>query len=251
MSRPERRISEQMASEVLAEAARLKMEAHEGYSLQELEQAGVEAQISPEIIGQALKIVEERQQAKQVKWQQAKARLKQQVINLTSSQILVPVALTIATIILLPISYRFIRLPDLQDQIQELKNDNLKIQTQLDAANQQLKLKDGEVSQLQRSNDKYLEQIRKSEQKFRVSKSRKVDPETGLMFRDSFTKAVIKQTKYQVIQAVGKPNRTKESGQYSHWYYDDKTKDRITGNVDNSISILFVNGTAEKVDSSY
>lgn len=71
------------------------------------------------------------------------------------------------------------------------------------------------------------------------------------MFRDSFTKAVITQTKYQVIQAVGKPDNTSDSGEYSHWCYGKKTKDRITGNLDRGICIFFVNGVADKVDSSY
>jgi hypothetical protein len=250
MSHPEHRIPDDVAAEVLAEAARLNAAMHQGYTFQELEQAGLEAQIPPEIIAQALKIVEERRQARQLNWPQAKARLKQQLTNLTSSELLIPVALTIATIILLPVSYRFVRLPDLQNQIQELKNENLKIQTQLDATNQQLDLKDQEIAQLQQSKNTALEEVRALKEKDRIEKSREVDPKTGLMYRDSFTKAVIKQSKYQVIQAVGRPNRTKDLGQYSHWHYDKKTIDRITRKVDSSISIVFVNGTAEDVNSS-
>lgn len=252
MNQPEHRISDEMASEVLAEAARLNVEAHKGYSLKDLEQAGLEAQIPPEIIGQALKIVEQRRQAKQMKWQRVKKRIRQQVQSWTAigRPLNIPIALAAGVLVALPLVYPLLRLPHLQDQVQELKNENLKIQTRLDAANQELELKDAKVEQLQQSNDQYLSEVRQLEQEIRVLKSRDVDPQTGLMFRDSFTKAVIKQNKYQVIQAVGKPNRTKDSGKYSYWYYDNKTKDRITGKLDNSISILFVNGIADKVDSS-
>lgn len=81
MNRPENQIPDDMASEVLAEAARLNMdlEPRQGYSLKELEQAGSEVQIPPEIVRQAIKMVEERRQAEQAKRQQARDQFKQQV----------------------------------------------------------------------------------------------------------------------------------------------------------------------------
>lgn len=251
MNHSDYRIPDDMASEILAEAARLKMKSSQGYSREELEQAGSEVQIPPEIVRQAIKIVEGRRQAKQMKWRRARDQFKQQIKKYTS--IGVPLCILFASVsgilILLPSIGKLIKLPDLQRQIQTLETEKQQTQANLDKANQQLKRKDEEINQLQQGNSKTLREFHELQQEMRRSKSLDDDPETGIMFRDSFTKAVIKQTKHQVIQAVGKPDRTSDSGEYSHWYYDEKTKDRITGNVDSSISIFFVNGVADKVSN--
>ncbi|MBD3886827.1 hypothetical protein IFO70_34890 [Phormidium tenue FACHB-886] len=255
MNRPENWIPDDMASEVLAEAARLTMgmESSQGYFLKELEQAGSEVQISPEAIRQAVEIVAEKRRTEQVKRQQARERFKQQIKQYAPVGVVLRISLASISgiLILLSIIGKLMELSNLQSQVQALENEKQQIQVKLDQANQQLKLKDTEVDQLRRSNDRTLEKLHNLQQETRISKSLEVDPKTGIMFRDSFTKVVIRQTKYQVIQAVGKPDRTSDSGEYSYWYYDNKTKDRITGNLDRSICILFVNGIVDKVDSNY
>lgn len=255
MNQPENRIPDDMASEVLAEAARLNMdmEPRQGYSLKELEQAGLEVQIPPEAIRQAVKIVEEKRRAGQVKRQQTQEQFKQQMQKYAPIAVVIsiPLALISGTLIFLLTIDKLTKFPKMQSQVQTLETEKQQIQVKLDQANQQLKLQNTEIDQLRQSNDKTLGELYELRQEIRRAKSLDVDPKTGIMYRDSFTKAVIKQTKYQVIQAVGKPDRTSDSGEYSHWYYDKKTKDRITGNVDSSISIFFVNGVADKVDSNY
>jgi DNA repair exonuclease SbcCD ATPase subunit len=249
MSRPEYRISDDMASEVLAEAARLNMEATQGYSVKELEQAGLEVQLSPKIIGQAIKIVEERRQAEQAKRQLARDRLKQQIRKLTSIGFFlgIPVVLAVSMIFLPAEINKVIKLPELQRRIKELENEKQQIQSRLENEKQQLKLKKEEVSQLQQNNDKFIKEIRDLQQE--IGKLNNYNTDSRIMFRDEFRETVVGKTEDQVIQAVGKPDRTSDFGGYSHWYYDGKTKDRFTGKLDNSISIFFADEIAEEVSS--
>jgi DNA repair exonuclease SbcCD ATPase subunit len=251
MSRPEHRISDDMASEVLAEAARLNMEANKGYSLNELEQAGLEVQISPKIIGQAIKIVEERRQADRVKQQRSKERFKQQVRKLTFVGFLlcIPVVLAVGMPIFLSEIHKITKLPDLQSRIQELENEKSQIQTKFENADKQLKLKNKEVDRLQQDNDKLIKEVRELQQDNARLSGSDTELKSGIMFRDSFAEAVVGKAKEQVIQSIGRPNRTSDSGEYSHWYYDGKTKDRVTGNLDDTTSIFFVDGIADKVST--
>ena len=253
MNRPGDRISEEMVSKVLAEATRLNTESNQGYSLEELKQAGLEAQISPELIEQAVKVVQEREQAKQVKRQQARDRFRQRIKKCAPLGVSLGILLAVGSGILMfrPAINPLIKLPDLQNRVATLENEKQQTQVKLNLANQQLQLKKAEIDRLRESNDQTSNKLRELEREMARSKSLEVEPKSGVMFRDTFTKAVIEQTKYQVIQAVGKPDRTNDSGEYSFWYYDKKTKDRITGNLDRSICIFFVNGVADKVDSMY
>ena len=251
MSRPEYRISDEMASEVLAEAARLNMEAQKGYSPKELEQAGWEVQISPETMGQAIKIVEERWQAKQVEQQRSRERLKQKIKKITSIGFFlgIPIALAASLLILPNEINKIMKLPELQNRIQELENEKQKNQIKLENANEQLKLKEEEVDRLQQGNDKFIKEIGELQQEIGKLNNRNTDLDSKTMFRDSFAKAVVGKTTDQVIQVVGKPDRTSDFGNYSHWYYDNKTKDRITGKLDASVSLFFVDGIVDEVNS--
>lgn len=75
------RIPDHMAAEVLAEATRLHAQMSFGYSLEDLQQAGLEARIPPEIIQQAVKNVEKRHSRKRVKIQQFQQFIAQQIKN--------------------------------------------------------------------------------------------------------------------------------------------------------------------------
>ncbi|MBE9159881.1 hypothetical protein IQ265_24045 [Nodosilinea sp. LEGE 06152] len=78
MSDPNSRISDDMVAEVLAEAARLHTEANKGYSIADLEQICLEAQIPPHIVRKAIRSVEEKRSREQAKRQQLSAYIKQQ-----------------------------------------------------------------------------------------------------------------------------------------------------------------------------
>ena len=251
MSRPEHRISDEMASEVLAEAARLNMEAQKGYSPKELEQAGLEAQISPETIGQAIRIVEERWQAKRENQQRSREQAKQKIKKITSIGFFlgIPIVLAASLLIFPNEIDKITKLPDLQNRIQELENEKQQIQVKLENANEQLKLKNEEVDRSQKNDDKFIKEIGELQQKIEKLNHRNADLESNIMFRDSFAKAVVGKTADQVIQTVGTPDRTSDFGSYSHWYYDNKTKDRITGKLDASVSLFFVDGIVDEVNS--
>ncbi|WP_373530178.1 hypothetical protein [Nostoc sp.] len=79
MSNPDYRIPDDMAVEVLAEAARLYAEASKGFSFADLQQACSEAQIPPHTIRQAIKNVEDKRLREQTKRQQFQEYIKQQV----------------------------------------------------------------------------------------------------------------------------------------------------------------------------
>ncbi|KAF3888126.1 MULTISPECIES: hypothetical protein [Nostocales] len=79
MSHSSSRIPDDMAAEVLAEAARLFTEANTGYSLADLEQAGLEAQIPAHIIRQAIKNVEEKRSRRLILQRQHQEYITQQV----------------------------------------------------------------------------------------------------------------------------------------------------------------------------
>lgn len=82
------------------------------------------------------------------------------------------------------------------------------------------------------------------------NREQELNSKTGMMLRDDFRKAVLGKTKQEVIQAIGKPEDTNDSGDYSFWRYDGQTKDPVTGKVDGFVSIFFVNGIADSIDFS-
>ena len=79
MSNSDYRIPDEMAAEVLAEAARLYAQTNKGYSFEDLQQACSEAQIPSHIIRQALKNVEEKRSRDRTKRLQEQEYIKQQV----------------------------------------------------------------------------------------------------------------------------------------------------------------------------
>ncbi|AFY56443.1 hypothetical protein Riv7116_4003 [Rivularia sp. PCC 7116] len=73
------RIPDDMAAEVMAEATRLHAEANKGYSFADLEQACLEANISPAIIQKAIKNIERKREEKRTQRQIMQNRIKEQV----------------------------------------------------------------------------------------------------------------------------------------------------------------------------
>ena len=72
------------------------------------------------------------------------------------------------------------------------------------------------------------------------------------MSRDDFRNAVISKSKEEVIDSVGKPDSTSgdtstPNGELDVWFYRNRTQDPITGEVDVQTSVMFRNGTADRV----
>lgn len=63
----------------------------------------------------------------------------------------------------------------------------------------------------------------------------KPDPVT----REEFKKAVEGKTPDEVVEAVGKPDQTSESGGRKYWYYDRRTTDPTTGKTDARAQVVF------------
>ncbi|HNV88716.1 MAG TPA: hypothetical protein PKL53_07100 [Methylotenera sp.] len=57
--------------------------------------------------------------------------------------------------------------------------------------------------------------------------------------RDEFKKKVMGLSGAFVIQELGKPDSTSESGGTEYWYYHQRSIDTVTGNVDNTVQIVF------------
>ncbi len=77
MSDLDSRIPDDRLAEVLAEAARLHTEANKGYSLTDLQQVCLEAQIPPHIVGKAVRNIEEKRLCKQTERRQLREYIKQ------------------------------------------------------------------------------------------------------------------------------------------------------------------------------
>lgn len=75
-----------------------------------------------------------------------------------------------------------------------------------------------------------------------------VEPERKRYTRAEFTKLVVGKTQAEVIQAVGKPDSTSESGGRVWWYYSNTTTDPITGKTDQSIQLVFEDGKVSEVN---
>jgi hypothetical protein len=79
MSDSDSRIPDDMVAEVLAEAARLHAETNKGYSLADLQQICLEAQIPPHLVKKAVRNIEEKRIYKQTKRRHLQQQIEQQV----------------------------------------------------------------------------------------------------------------------------------------------------------------------------
>jgi outer membrane protein assembly factor BamE (lipoprotein component of BamABCDE complex) len=66
--------------------------------------------------------------------------------------------------------------------------------------------------------------------------------------REEFKKLVLGETPENVLKAVGKPDTTSEGGDDAFWYYKGKTRDSITGKVDDTAQVVFRKGRVEGVN---
>jgi outer membrane protein assembly factor BamE (lipoprotein component of BamABCDE complex) len=66
--------------------------------------------------------------------------------------------------------------------------------------------------------------------------------------REEFRAKVMGKTPDEVITAVGKPDSTQESGGNQNWYYEKRSRDPITGNVDRSAQVVFEGGRVVRVN---
>jgi hypothetical protein len=132
MSNRDYRIPDAMAAEVLAEAARLYTEANKGYSLEDLQQAGLEARIPSDVIKLAVRNVEERQSKEQAKRKQLREYIKKLIYKgiPVGISLLIPVALVsgipIGISLLIPaalVSSIFIFRPQIDSVISKLLSD--------------------------------------------------------------------------------------------------------------------------------
>jgi hypothetical protein len=65
--------------------------------------------------------------------------------------------------------------------------------------------------------------------------------------REKFRELVIGKTPDDVIAAVGKADRTVESGTAVFWYYDARTISPATGKADKKAQVIFRNGMAAEI----
>ena len=83
----------------------------------------------------------------------------------------------------------------------------------------------------------------------RFSKSISQTQTAQVLLRDDFRKTVIGKTPQEVIDAVGKPDLTQElAGVGTFWYYDNKTKDPVTGKIDFRVQVIFEYGRVTSVN---
>jgi hypothetical protein len=66
--------------------------------------------------------------------------------------------------------------------------------------------------------------------------------------RDEFRALVLGRTRDQVIEAVGKPDKTQDADGDIYWYYQKRTVDPVTGKVDRSVQVVFLSGVVRSVN---
>ncbi|HKB00996.1 MAG TPA: hypothetical protein VKD90_02200 [Gemmataceae bacterium] len=66
--------------------------------------------------------------------------------------------------------------------------------------------------------------------------------------REKFRELVIGKTPDEVIAAVGKPDRTVESGTAVFWYYDARTTNPATGKTDKKAQVVIRYGKAAEIN---
>ena len=183
MSNSDYRIPDDMAVEVLAEAARLYAETSKGYSFTDLQQACSEAQIPPDIINQAIRNVEEKRLREQTKRQQSQEYIKQQVKKgmATGIAFLIP-ALAISSI--------FIFQSQLKPVVSKLLSSFKPDQEQSNASFKTLTIKQGKLEYL--TNPKGLS--------IAISKASSYDPSViGTIGTDGYKSLDITNTECEAV----------------------------------------------------
>jgi len=215
-------IPEDKVGEILAEAARLDAEANKRYSLADLKQIASEAGIPPHLVEIAAQNIEEKQERKQHKQHKLKKFIKKQI----KKGISVGVPLVIPAI---AVSSLFLWRAPLQQVVSGF-----------------ISRFESDSKPLPEPNPKLLSD------NYELESTLNYKPK--VLLQDYFRRAVLGKTKQEVIQAVGRPDRTSDWGKIgrdniSYWKYDDKTLDAASGKV-SSASVEFKNNVVEDVTFS-
>jgi hypothetical protein len=75
-----------------------------------------------------------------------------------------------------------------------------------------------------------------------------VDPGKRVFWRDDFDRRVRFRSYNAVIDLVGRPSNTQKLGNSEYWYYYRRTRDEVTGNLDQQAQVVFENGLATHVN---
>jgi len=67
--------------------------------------------------------------------------------------------------------------------------------------------------------------------------------------REVFNESVVGKTPNEVLQTIGKPDRTDGDGTNpgDDWFYEQRTADAITGKTDSSAMVVFQHGRVDHV----
>lgn len=216
MSDSDYRIPDDMAAEVIAEAARLHAEASKGYSFSDLKQVCSEVKIPPHIIRKAIKNIEEKRLREQTERRRLREYIKQQFKKGISAGIalLIP-AIAVSSIFIF------------RSQFEPL------VASLVSRFNPQQQSQEG------------------SDQKSSINTSKsqepEIIPEPEVILREDFRNKVAGKTKQEVIQAVGRPSSTTETSMLDYWTYKDTVKDPASGKV-GSATVDFRDGVVSNVD---
>jgi outer membrane protein assembly factor BamE (lipoprotein component of BamABCDE complex) len=67
-------------------------------------------------------------------------------------------------------------------------------------------------------------------------------PQDTVYSRDEFTSQILGQTPDEVRELLGTPAKTSEDPDAEYWHYRHRTRDAITGRLDEDVQIVFRNG---------
>ena len=68
-----------------------------------------------------------------------------------------------------------------------------------------------------------------------------LDTPPTVYLRDDFN-AILGKSEDQVLEAVGKPDKTSEDAQATYWHYRGRTRNPATGQTDSDVQVVFERG---------
>ncbi len=69
------------------------------------------------------------------------------------------------------------------------------------------------------------------------------EPPASLVYgRDDFTQLLMDKSEEDVVEAVGRPDRTSEDSDTSYWHYHRRTQDSVTNRLDDDAQVVFRGG---------
>lgn len=73
-----------------------------------------------------------------------------------------------------------------------------------------------------------------------------VGPKQQTETRDAFRAKVLGRTEGELLETIGTPDRTSQTGNVKSWTWKERTHDPVTGKVDTSVSVI-IEGNPGKV----